>query len=140
MPSAVATSKVTPPGPAGAERLTTKLKVLVPASPSAWETSLTFTVGTGIPPCGVTEKSSMESPWSAPVWSGSDQRSITSVPLGMLRPVMEKVSVTRLAARLPSSAPAAPPVIGLVKSSAGTATPAAWNSARLPVTVGLPTR
>jgi hypothetical protein len=32
--SAVAMSKVTPPGPAGAERLTVKKAVTVPASPS----------------------------------------------------------------------------------------------------------
>src|SRR5262245_24692986 len=33
-------SKVTPPGPAGPDRLTTKLNVVVPLSPSAIETSL----------------------------------------------------------------------------------------------------
>ena len=86
------------------------------------------------------EKSSIDRPWSAPVWSGSDQRSMTSVPLGMLRPVMVNVIAARFAARLPLSAPAAPPVIGPVKSSAATATPALWNSASEPVTVGLPTR
>ena len=53
---------------------------------------------------------------------------------------MEKVSWTRLAATLPLSAPAAPPVMGLMKSRLVTATPADWNSASEPVTVGLPTR
>ena len=91
-------------------------------------------------PWGVIEKSSMPRPWSAPVWSGSDQRSITSVPFGMLSPVMEKVRWTRLAARLPSSGPGVPPVMGLVKSRLATATPADWNSARVPVTVGEPKR
>ena len=38
---AVAMSNVTPPAPAGAERLTVKVKVVVPALPSFCETSLT---------------------------------------------------------------------------------------------------
>ncbi len=134
-------SKVTPPGPAGAERLTVKVKLVVPALPSFRETSLIVRLGRTGPPLGVTEKSSIARPWSAPVWSGSDQRSITSVPLGMLRPVMLKLTTVRLAARLPSRAtPTPPPVIGLVKSRPATATPADWNSASEPVTVGLPTR
>src|SRR5690242_14079088 len=41
-------SNVTPPGPAGAERLTVKTKLVVPALPSFRETS--FTVRLGRPP------------------------------------------------------------------------------------------
>jgi hypothetical protein len=37
-------SNVTPPGPAGLERLTVKVKVVVPALSSAFETSLTESV------------------------------------------------------------------------------------------------
>ena len=55
-------SKVTPPGPAGAVRVTAKVKVVVPAVPSARVTSLMLSVGVTAPPCGVTEKSSIESP------------------------------------------------------------------------------
>ncbi len=45
--SAVAMSNVTPPGPAGAERLTVNVKVVVPASPSARETSSMERFGRG---------------------------------------------------------------------------------------------
>src|SRR5215471_10163281 len=43
--SAVAISKVTPLAPAGAERLTVKVKVVVPELPSFMETSLTVRLG-----------------------------------------------------------------------------------------------
>src|SRR5205085_2915604 len=39
-------SKVTPPGPAAADRLTVKLNDVVPALPSLWETSLIVRLGT----------------------------------------------------------------------------------------------
>src|SRR5690349_12985168 len=38
-------SKVTPPGPAGADRLTVKVKLVVPAFPSFSETSLIVRLG-----------------------------------------------------------------------------------------------
>jgi hypothetical protein len=55
-------SKATPPGPAGAERLTEKVNVVVPALVSAWETSVTVRLGRATAPCGVTERSSIASP------------------------------------------------------------------------------
>ena len=45
MPSTVAISKLTPPAPAGAERLTVKVNAVVPVLPSATETSLMLSVG-----------------------------------------------------------------------------------------------
>ncbi len=45
VPLAVAMSKVTPPAGAGAERLTVKVKVVVPALPSFSETSLIVRLG-----------------------------------------------------------------------------------------------
>ena len=62
VPSAVAMSKVTPPAGAGAKRLTVNEKFVVPVSPSFWETSLSERLMAVPPPCGVTEKSSIERP------------------------------------------------------------------------------
>jgi hypothetical protein len=58
----------------------------------------------------------------------------------MLSPLIVKPSAVRLAARFPFNAAAVVLKTGLVKLRAGTATPAAWNSASVPVTAGLPTR
>ena len=81
-------SKVTPPGPAGAERLTVKVKVVVPALPSFSETSLIVRLGSAATALGVSEKSSTARPSSAPVASISFQRIKKVAPLGMLRPVI----------------------------------------------------
>ena len=68
-------SKVTPPTGAGDERLTVKVKFVVPALPSFRETSLIDRLTPAPPPCGVTEKSSTARPWSAPEALVSVQRS-----------------------------------------------------------------
>ena len=46
---AVVISKVTPPAPAGTDRLTVKVNAVVPALPSAADTSLTRNVGNAGP-------------------------------------------------------------------------------------------
>ena len=105
MPSAVAMSNVTPPGPAGAERLTVKVKEVVPAFPSFRETSLTVRLGGTTPPWGVSEKSSTDRPSSAPVASISVQRIQNVAPLAMLKPGIIEESAVRSAAALPFLAP-----------------------------------
>jgi hypothetical protein len=114
--SAVAMSKVTPPGPAGAVRETVKLAVTVPALPSVTVASPMFRVGATTPPCGVTEKSSIERPWSLPASLLSRQRIQISCPGATATARLAETAV-RLAAALPSSR-APPPVltnVGLVK-------------------------
>src|SRR5688572_31320143 len=113
-------SKVTPPGPAGAVRLTVKVKLVVPALPSPRVTSLIDRPGvTGPPPCGVRAKSSTARPSSAPLAFKSFQRIQKVAPLAIERLAIELLTAVRLAAALPSRAPAVPAVlIGLVKSSA----------------------
>src|SRR5215218_4206133 len=113
-------SKVTPPGPAGAERLTVKVKLVVPAFPSLRETSLIvrLTAGTAL---GVSEKSSTDRPSSAPVASKLFQRIQTVAPLAMPRLLIVLLIAVRLAAALPSRVPATAAVlIGLMKSSGST--------------------
>src|SRR5262245_11975915 len=53
---------------------------------------------------------------------------------------MVKLSAVRLGATFPFNVAAVVLKTGLVKLRAGTATPADWNSASVPLTVGLPTR
>ncbi len=116
-------SKVTPPGPAGAESETVKRKAVVPPPlPSFCDTSLMESVTPPPPaPCGVTEKSSMARPSSAPEELRSFQRIQKVAPLAMFRLEMVVEMAVRLAALFPSSAPAAAAVlIGFVKSSAFT--------------------
>jgi hypothetical protein len=69
--------------------------------------------------CGVRLKSSMARPSSLPVGLTLTQRSQKVAPCGMLRPWMVEPMAVRLAAALPSSAPAEAAVLtGLTKSSA----------------------
>src|SRR4051794_3489384 len=97
--------KLTPPGPAGSERLTTKVNTVVPELPSLRDTSLTDKVGRGAPVWGVIEKSSTASPSSAPVASASLQRIQKHVPSGIFKPVIVDASAVRSAAALPFLAP-----------------------------------
>ena len=68
VPSAVAISKITPPAPAGEERLTVKSNEVVPLyCPLLRETSLMESEGVVTTvPFGVSEKSSTERPSSEP--------------------------------------------------------------------------
>src|SRR6478735_8071894 len=106
---------VTPPAGAGADRLTVKLAVTVlPAAPSVTLTSLIDRFGGGTEPAGVRLKSSMARPSSAPVALESFQRIQNVAPAGMDRLPTEPDTAVRLAAALPSSAPAlAAVLIGL---------------------------
>ena len=96
--------RVMPPGPAGAERLTVKVKLVVPALPSLSETSLIVRLigGTAL---GVSEKSSTARPSSAPVASVSVQRIQNVAPLAMLSAGIVEESAVRSAAALPFLAP-----------------------------------
>src|SRR2546423_12360347 len=98
-------SKVTPPGPAGALRLTVKVNDVVPALPSFNDTSLIVKFGKATAPLGVIEKSSTASPSSAPVASVSFQRIQNVAPLGILNPLMVELRAVRSAAALPFLAP-----------------------------------
>src|SRR3954468_474057 len=111
-------SKVTPPGPAGVERLTVKVKLVVPAFPSFRETSLIVRLG-GTTDWGVSEKSSTARPSSAPVASVSFQRIQNVAPLAMLSDVIVEESAVRSAAALPFLAPAVT-VSGVTKLRAAT--------------------
>src|ERR1044071_4999516 len=104
-------SKVTPPGPAGALRETVKVKEVVPALPSLRETSLMVRLGRTAPACGVREKSSTARPSSAPAASRSVQRIQNVAPFAMVSPVIVLVMAVRLAALLPSRAPAVAAVL-----------------------------
>ena len=75
--SAVAMSKVTPPAPAGEERLTVKVKVVVPALPSFCETSLSERLIPGIT-VPVTEMSSTPTHSSLPTAFDVITRTCTS--------------------------------------------------------------
>src|SRR5215203_6882304 len=111
-------SNVTPPGPAGAESVTLKVKVVVPLLPSICDTSLIERFGIGVPPCGVKEKLSTASPSSAPEAFKSFQRIQKVAPLETLRLGIAELTEVRLAAAFPSSAMALAAVFtGLVKSS-----------------------
>src|SRR3954466_3854374 len=111
-------SKVTPPGPAGADRLTGKVKRVVPALPSLSETSLTVRL-TGATALGVREKSSTARPSSAPVASVSFQRIQKVAPVAMLKDETVDERAVRSAAALPFLAPAVT-VSGVTKLSAAT--------------------
>src|SRR3978361_1530593 len=111
-------SKVTPPGPAGAERLTVKVKLVVPAFPSLSETSLTVRL-TGGTAFGVREKSSTARPSSAPVASTSVQRIQKVAPLGVLKLEIVDERAVRSAAALPFLAPVVA-VTGVTKLRAAT--------------------
>src|SRR5436305_1453048 len=111
-------SNVTPPGPAGAERLTVKVKEVVPALPSFRETSLIVRL-TGGTALGVREKSSTARPSSAPVASVSFQRIQKVAPLGMLKEEIVEESAVRSAAALPFLAPVVA-VSGVTKFKAAT--------------------
>src|ERR1044072_3619702 len=115
-------SKVTPPGPAGADKLTVKFAAVVPLLPSATVTSLIERLGGPPPPgpFGVMEKSSTERPSSAPEALKSFQRIKNVTPFAMLRFVIVKLIAVRFEVALPSSAPTAAPVFGVEKSSAST--------------------
>src|SRR6058998_2781729 len=106
-------SKVTPPGPAGVERLTVKVKLVVPAFPSLRETSLIVRLG-GTTDWGVREKSSTASPSSAPAALVSVQWIQKVAPFGMLRDEMVDEMAVRSAAALPFFAPTVP-VSGVTK-------------------------
>ena len=80
VPSAVAMSNVPPPAEALCERLTVNVNVVVPAFPSFKETSLIMRFGSVERPCGVTERSSTETPWSFPASFVSYQRIHISWP------------------------------------------------------------
>ena len=77
-------------------------------------------VGVGDAPVtfAVIEKSSTARPSSAPVASTSLKRMKKVAPFGMFRPVIVEEMAVRLAAALPSSAPAVPAVTGGLKSRA----------------------
>src|SRR5436305_1225782 len=111
-------SNVTPPGPAGVERLTVKVKLVVPALPSFRETSLIVRLG-GTTDWGVREKSSTARPSSAPVASVSFQRIQKVAPLAMLSDVIVEESAVRSAAALPFLAPVVA-VSGVTKLRAAT--------------------
>src|SRR5689334_17040446 len=98
-------SNVTPPGPAGADRLTVKVKLAVPALPSLSDTSLIVRLGRTTAPLGVSEKSSTARPSSAPVASVSFQRIQNVEPLAMLSEEIVLDSAVRSAAALPFFAP-----------------------------------
>src|SRR5689334_17912490 len=97
-------SKVTPPAPVGAERLTVKVKLVVPAFPSFKETSLIVRLGRTTE-AGVSEKSSTARPSSAPLASVSFQRIQKVAPLAMLKDETVDESAVRSAAALPFLAP-----------------------------------
>src|SRR3954449_9360343 len=111
-------SKVTPPGPAGAERLTVKVKLVVPALPSFRETSLIVRL-TGGMAFGVREKPSTARPSSGPVAWVSFQRIQNVAPLARLRDVIVEESAVRSAAAFPFLAPAVT-VSGVTKLRAAT--------------------
>ena len=73
MLSAVAISNVTPLAPAGDDKLTVYVNAVVPVFPSNADTSLTARLLPPVPVV-VNEKSSIESPSSAPAASKLDQR------------------------------------------------------------------
>ena len=112
-------SNVTPPGPAGADRLTVNVYEVVPALPSFKETSLIVRFGNADAPLGVTEISSIASPSSAPEASVSVQRIKKLAPFGMLKPVMVELRAVRSPAALPFFAPIVA-VSGVMKLSAAT--------------------
>ena len=89
--SCVAISKVTPPAPAGADKLTVNVNAVVPALPSFVETSLIVRLGSAAPGLGVSEKSSTARPSSAPVASRSVQRIKKVEPSGIVSPVIVAV-------------------------------------------------
>src|SRR5262245_36969063 len=107
-------SNVTPPTPAGAERLTVKEAVAVPLFPSAIDL-----LPTESPCAAVNEKSSTESPSSAFCASISFQRIQNVPPLATLRPEIVDEMAVRLPAAFPSLAPVVV-VLGVVKSRAST--------------------
>src|SRR4051794_25771929 len=111
-------SEVTPPGPAGGEGVTGKVKLVVPALPSFRETSLMLRLG-GTTAWGVMEKSSTAKPSSAPVASVSFQRIQKVAPLAMLSDVIVEESAVRSAAALPFLAPVVT-VSGVTKLRAAT--------------------
>ena len=120
-------SKVTPPRAGGRERLTVKVKLVVPALPSFSETSLTVRLGGGHGAFGVSEKSSTARPSSAPVASMSVQRIQKVAPLAMLK---RRRSVDESAVRSPAALPFFAPAVavsGVTKFSAAT-------SVQVPVT------
>ncbi len=119
MLSAVAMSNVTPPAPAGAERLTVKVKVVVPAFPSLRETSLTVSDGSPGTPCGVIEKSSTPRPSSAPEAFVSVQRIQNVAPFAIESAGTDELIAVRFAAAFPSLAPTVA-VTGVTKFSAAT--------------------
>src|SRR3954465_5768460 len=112
-------SKVTPPGPAGAERLPVKVKLVVPAFPSFKGTSLIVRLGRTTTPLGVSERSSTARPSSAPVASVSFQRIQKVAPLGIDRAEIVDESAVRSAAALPFLAPVVA-VSGVTKFRAAT--------------------
>ena len=94
--------------------------VVVPLLPSTWVTSLIERVGSAAP-ATVMEKSSTESPSSAPDASRSFQRTQNVPPLAIDTLLIVELSATRFAAALPSLAPVVA-VTGVMKSSAFTST------------------
>src|SRR5258708_2050337 len=68
-----------------------------------------------IPPVAVKEKSSIASPSFAPLVSISVKRIQNLAPLGMDNALMVALSAVRLAARLPSRAPTAAVILGVMK-------------------------
>src|SRR5215212_5860211 len=113
----VAMSNVTPPGPAGDERVTTKLKDVVPAFPSLAETSVMARLGCTTVVRGVIERLSTARPSSAPgATSKSFQRIQKEAPFGMLKPVMVKLTAVWFPGALPFKGPAVVLILGLLKS------------------------
>ena len=92
-------SKVTPPGPAGAERLTVKVKVVVPALASFWETSVTVRLGRATRGLWRDDEvvDATYSSLPAPCGPDRDLEADASVR-SAAQPVIEKIGVTRLAA------------------------------------------
>src|SRR4051794_34436390 len=107
-------SKTTPPGPAGALNETVNVNDVVPALPSFKDTSLTVKDGRVVVN-GVSEKSSMARPSSAPVASSSAQRIQNSAPAGIDSDEIVALSTVLSAAALPFFAPAVT-VSGVTKS------------------------
>ena len=128
--SCVAMSNVTPPAPAGDERFTTKSNDVVPALPSLAETSVMVRLGRATEVLGVIEKLSTASPSSAPgAISESDQRIQKEAPLGMLKPVIEKLMEVWFPDALPFNAPAVRIDIGAVEIETVVVNPGASRQA-----------
>src|SRR5687768_3166786 len=114
-------SNVTPPVPAALERDTVKVNEVVPLLPSIWTTSLTNRLGGVGVACGVSEKSSTDSPSSEPgARSLSVHRTENVAPLGMLSPPIDPLIAVRFGDTLPFRAPTVPATTGLAKSSEST--------------------